>query len=189
VRTEFICVACVALLGASGCFDPESPATDDAGGSGPGGEDAGSPSRCALAFEPGPCEAAFEVYWFNPEQGVCQKQTYGGCEGNDNRFETQAACQDACVAASDTACTTDADCGWGEIGHEIVTPADCICLFGCPYIPLNQDTVDRRLAQHTTLCDPQHDGQGQPCPIDDCASPAPAMCIEGSCTGDPFGGS
>jgi hypothetical protein len=91
-------------------------------------------------------------------------------------------------AGSEVACMGDDDCGWGEIDHEILTPADCICLFGCPFIPLNTQTVERRLEQHAALCNPRVDGSGQPCPIDDCAMPSPAVCAAGSCAGEPFGG-
>lgn len=79
------------------------------------------------------------------------------------------------------ACATDADCAWGEIDHEIITSSDCICLFGCPYIPLSKATVERRQMQYQTLCTPGQDGQGNPCPIDDCAGPPQIQCQAGHC--------
>ena len=51
---------------------------------------------CQLPFEVGPCDAAFQVYWHNPDTGACEERIYGGCEGNDNRFETLDACEAAC---------------------------------------------------------------------------------------------
>jgi hypothetical protein len=159
-----------------------------ASGSGGAGVDAGPPSICDLEFDPGPCDAAIQVYRYDARSQTCERATYGGCEGNDNRFMTLAECQTACVDERFIACDSDADCGWGEIGHEIETRFDCICLFGCPYIPLNTATIQRRLDQHSMLCEPSRDGQGNPCPIDDCIMPAPAMCIDGRCGGDPFGG-
>jgi len=79
------------------------------------------------------------------------------------------------------ACVTASDCGFGEIDHEILTPVDCPCLFGCPFIPLSQITVDRRNTQYKQLCTPGVDGQGNGCGIDDCAGPGPAACLNGHC--------
>jgi hypothetical protein len=36
------------------------------------------------------------MFFHNPETGVCEPFAYGGCEGNDNRFESVEACQAAC---------------------------------------------------------------------------------------------
>ena len=88
-----------------------------------------------------------------------------------------------------TGCVEASDCGWGEIDHEILQATDCICLFGCPYLPLNQQTVARRLQQYQNLCNPQVDGRGNPCPVDECMQPPPATCVDGMCGPiDPFGG-
>lgn len=76
----------------------------------------------------------------------------------------------------------------GEIAAEINSPRDCICLYGCPYLPLNTATIQRRQQQHGTHCEPSEDGQGNPCGIDDCISPPTAMCVEGRCTGELGGG-
>ena len=81
------------------------------------------------------------------------------------------------------ACATATDCAWGEIDHEILQASDCVCLFGCPHIPLSKVTVDRRNMQYDALCDPNKDGQGNPCPIDDCAIPPPIQCVSGKCVG------
>ena len=52
-----------------GCF-ASLTVTDD------GGTD-GADGVCGLAFDPGPCEAAFPVYAF--VNGSCMPRTYGGC--------------------------------------------------------------------------------------------------------------
>jgi Kunitz/Bovine pancreatic trypsin inhibitor domain len=49
---------------------------------------------CSLPFEVGPCDAAFPVWAF--VDGSCQKRTYGGCEGNGNRFNTLEECLAVC---------------------------------------------------------------------------------------------
>jgi hypothetical protein len=82
-----------------------------------------------------------------------------------------------------TSCEGTNDCDWGEIDHEILSPADCICRYGCAWIPMNKTTNERREKQYAALCDPQHDGQGNPCGIDDCISPPPITCVNGQCAG------
>lgn len=80
-------------------------------------------------------------------------------------------------------CSMDSDCGFGEIDHEIRSKSDCPCLLGCPYIPQNKETLERRRAQYTALCEPRTDGQGMPCPIDDCVQMPDAVCVNGTCGG------
>ena len=58
--------------------------------------DGGLPARCTLPSETGTCDAYFPMYFHNPLTGVCEPFVYGGCGGNDNRFETREACQAAC---------------------------------------------------------------------------------------------
>ena len=82
---------------------------------------------------------------------------------------------------STTSCTQASDCAWGEIGHEILAAADCICLYGCPYLAMNQTTAQRRRAEYDALCNPRISGNGQPCGIDDCAMPPAIECVDGVC--------
>ena len=152
---------------------------------GDAGLDSGSrPDLCELPFDVGPCDAAIQVYWFNAQTGACEMQTYGGCGGNDNRFASLDECSQACGGGDLTACQVDADCGWGEIDHEILKASDCTCLYGCPYLVLNQSTINRRQQQYDNLCDPSTDGNGQPCGIDDCIQPPLLRCVGGQCTED-----
>jgi hypothetical protein len=51
---------------------------------------------CALPFETGPCDAAFPVFSFDAAAGDCAAQSYGGCEGNANRFVERAQCEAFC---------------------------------------------------------------------------------------------
>lgn len=89
------------------------------------------------------------------------------------------------VAGPYDACEAATDCAWGEIDHEILVPSDCVCLFGCPYIPLSKATVDRRNMQYKNLCTPGQDGQGQPCAVDDCAGPGKIVCESSHCVAAP----
>lgn len=53
--------------------------------------------RCARPFDPGSCDGLEEVWWYNLASGACEVRTYGGCEGNSNRFASEAACLEACL--------------------------------------------------------------------------------------------
>ncbi|KAH3692856.1 BPTI/Kunitz domain-containing protein-like [Dreissena polymorpha] len=50
---------------------------------------------CNMPADSGSCFAAFEMWYY--DNGVCKKFTYGGCAGNDNRFESITACRRACT--------------------------------------------------------------------------------------------
>jgi len=64
-----------------------------------------------------------------------------------------------------------------------------MCLFGCPYIPLSKTTVDRRKAQYKSLCTPNKDGAGNPCPVDDCVPLKDITCVDHKCqAGSPDAG-
>ena len=52
---------------------------------------------CTKPPDPGPCEAAIQRFYFDAASGQCLPFTYGGCQGNDNNFETNAACETVCI--------------------------------------------------------------------------------------------
>jgi hypothetical protein len=62
-----------------------------------GDTDAGRPGFCSLAPESGPCNAAFERYYYDPAMARCSLFVWGGCGGNDNNFATAEACAEACI--------------------------------------------------------------------------------------------
>lgn len=101
-----------------------------------------------------------------------------GCQGS--LAHADAAASDG-GDPSTLACTAASDCTRTEIDHEILTAADCPCLFGCPFIIVNAETANRRMAQYSLRCTPHVDGQGHTCGIDDCIQPAPLACIEQVC--------
>lgn len=54
-------------------------------------------STCKLDKDPGPCEAAIRKYFYNKNTGDCERFTYGGCQGNANRFDSLSECRKACA--------------------------------------------------------------------------------------------
>lgn len=57
----------------------------------------GRPQECTLPPIQGPCEAAMTKYYFNLQSNQCEPFVYGGCQGNENRFNTQQECILKCV--------------------------------------------------------------------------------------------
>lgn len=89
-----------------------APAASGSGSGGSGsaaggssGGSAGANDTCLLPFEAGPCKASISVFAY--EDGACVPKTYGGCEGNANRFSSLEQCLAVCQGqptAADT-CT------------------------------------------------------------------------------------
>lgn len=77
-------------------FDPSAGAPPVTGGANTV-PDWSPPSRCLQPFDEGICDALFPVFAF--EDGQCVPRTYGGCEGNDNRFSTIEECISVCQGA------------------------------------------------------------------------------------------
>lgn len=83
IRTVFLCFA--AAHAVSGCLDSESEFEQ--------------PEICSLPFEAGSCDAAIPVYAF--VDGKCEPRTYGGCDGNENRFFSLEQCLATCEGRPD----------------------------------------------------------------------------------------
>ncbi|KAG5441363.1 KappaPI-actitoxin-Avd3e [Clonorchis sinensis] len=57
----------------------------------------GIEERCSLPKETGMCKAYMPQFFFNSTSGACEHFIYGGCGGNENRFETIGECEQACL--------------------------------------------------------------------------------------------
>ncbi|XP_062861822.1 tissue factor pathway inhibitor a isoform X2 [Trichomycterus rosablanca] len=52
---------------------------------------------CALKKDEGPCKAVLDRFYFDTDTRRCERFEYGGCQGNENNFETLEECEDMCL--------------------------------------------------------------------------------------------
>ena len=51
---------------------------------------------CNLPKETGPCKAAMKRFYWDSKRNKCSQFIYGGCGGNENRFESRKECRKTC---------------------------------------------------------------------------------------------
>lgn len=51
---------------------------------------------CCFEKEVGTCRAAFPRFYYDVTNQTCKMFVYGGCGGNDNNFNTEQECYNAC---------------------------------------------------------------------------------------------
>lgn len=51
---------------------------------------------CSLPMAVGPCLALIPRWWYNKKTQTCSQFTYGGCQGNNNSFQSESICQAIC---------------------------------------------------------------------------------------------
>ncbi|KAM6959283.1 kunitz-type serine protease inhibitor 6-like [Aplochiton taeniatus] len=51
---------------------------------------------CMVQSDPGPCRAAFPMFFYRHSTGTCQAFIYGGCHGNSNAYTTHEECMSRC---------------------------------------------------------------------------------------------
>ena len=52
--------------------------------------------KCLLQKEVGPCRGAVSAFFFNTYTLKCEPFIYGGCNGNENNFQTLFECEKTC---------------------------------------------------------------------------------------------
>ncbi|GIY00716.1 hypothetical protein CDAR_292701 [Caerostris darwini] len=52
--------------------------------------------NCVDPPKTGMCRAAFPSWNYDAKTGKCNKFTYGGCQGNGNRYSSEQECLDNC---------------------------------------------------------------------------------------------
>ncbi|XP_077908198.1 WAP four-disulfide core domain protein 6A-like [Ictidomys tridecemlineatus] len=55
---------------------------------------------CSMPKEVGPCMAYLPRWWYNEETQLCSRFIYGGCQGNNNNFQSEAICMVVCQKSS-----------------------------------------------------------------------------------------
>ena len=58
------------------------------------------PDICSLPAQVGPCDALFYRYHYNTSTRICERFVYGGCQGNQNNFQTAGDCYRRCNPSS-----------------------------------------------------------------------------------------
>lgn len=56
---------------------------------------------CFKAFDSGPCQHNQIRWYYDRRDGGCKEFIYGGCNGNENRFESQQQCETNCWNSQD----------------------------------------------------------------------------------------
>uniref|UniRef100_A0A3Q3EAG4 BPTI/Kunitz inhibitor domain-containing protein n=1 Tax=Labrus bergylta TaxID=56723 RepID=A0A3Q3EAG4_9LABR len=52
--------------------------------------------QCMVSPDPGSCRAAFPKFYYDPDTSTCQTFIYGGCRGNQNRYDSLEECMSQC---------------------------------------------------------------------------------------------
>ncbi|XP_012664616.1 kunitz-type protease inhibitor 2 [Otolemur garnettii] len=56
---------------------------------------------CLVSKVVGRCRASIPRWWYNVTDGSCQQFVYGGCEGNDNNYQSKEECLKKCAGVTE----------------------------------------------------------------------------------------
>uniref|UniRef100_A0A3P9MX85 BPTI/Kunitz inhibitor domain-containing protein n=1 Tax=Poecilia reticulata TaxID=8081 RepID=A0A3P9MX85_POERE len=54
-------------------------------------------SGCSQYLDPGPCRDYMVKWYYDATSNSCAQFWFGGCQGNQNRFDTEKKCRETCV--------------------------------------------------------------------------------------------
>ncbi|XP_023658081.1 kunitz-type protease inhibitor 1a [Paramormyrops kingsleyae] len=57
--------------------------------------------RCTEPPKTGPCRSSLTLWYYDPLTRKCFRFNYGGCDGNNNRFEVEETCMNTCQVVSE----------------------------------------------------------------------------------------
>ncbi|XP_004082407.1 kunitz-type protease inhibitor 1 isoform X1 [Oryzias latipes] len=58
-------------------------------------------ARCTAVVETGTCRDTQTMWYYDPYKQKCFRFNYGGCEGNENRFDSQDKCKTTCTGITE----------------------------------------------------------------------------------------
>ncbi|XP_021340999.1 papilin-like isoform X4 [Mizuhopecten yessoensis] len=139
---------------------------------------------CVLPSVTGRCRAAHRRYFFNSATGSCELFTYGGCNGNANRFTTREECVARCGGRVDNRRL----CVVSQYGccRDGVTPADGPDNYGCPDHCVRsefgccEDQVTAATGPNEEGCDGVDGGSGDMDTDNDCRENVHGCCPDGT---------
>ncbi|VDK30196.1 unnamed protein product [Gongylonema pulchrum] len=62
---------------------------------------------CELERDSGPCTDPVTQWYFDAHSRQCMQFTYGGCRGNENRFNSKILCERRCLMSNETSAVTE----------------------------------------------------------------------------------
>ncbi|CAL4099423.1 unnamed protein product, partial [Meganyctiphanes norvegica] len=94
--------------------------------------DSSIPDICYAPALSGPCKGYFPQFYYNPLSGACDCFVFGGCGGNDNKFDTLDECTGNCSSGPQQSLSlncfeiftgsTDDPFGFGPTESPVVSP-------------------------------------------------------------------
>ncbi|XP_060071561.1 uncharacterized protein LOC132551440 [Ylistrum balloti] len=90
---------------------------------------------CEQPLMIGPCKAAFQQFFYNSTSQMCELFIYGGCDGNDNRFDNITECQEKCVKDE----MSDGECNLSKAS--ICLSTHLLKLFTKLFMPFSHQSV------------------------------------------------
>ncbi|MSP72949.1 MAG: hypothetical protein EXR76_12410 [Myxococcales bacterium] len=94
------------------------------------------PHACGLPVDTGPCDGAFERWYFDPATGDCASFSFGGCRGNANNFETLRACVATCDNRVVCPDATDPNVRYTSMDPQFCARARIVCPAGQQFFSL-----------------------------------------------------